>query len=188
MQMKRVIGWVICLLGLIAVVCLWVRHGVDAAIQRATSNHTLAVSAKSRVASLAVAGEKLEPKAVGQGSSEHPFQGSEGSEANARLTDTWTTGLVIADALLRSRPNLPTGNSGELLSLDFRSRLDAWGHGFCYSLKGNTVVLFSGGDTRVSPDCEKWHAPTETVDLPHGRLIKTPGGGFLLVAVQEQAK
>jgi hypothetical protein len=189
MRFKKMMAWGISVLVLVVAVCLWVRHGVDAAIRNVTSNQDLKVAAKSTVASLAVAGEKLEPESSArqpqQGALDRYAQDPKKAESDARLTDTWTSGLVIADVLLSStQAKSAVGSSDDIPGLDSKFQVDGWGHRFCYSLQPNMAILFSGGDIAGFRDCQKWNAPTNVTGLPRGRLVKTAEGGFLLIVVR----
>jgi hypothetical protein len=62
-------------------------------------------------------------------------------------------------------------------------RNDAWGHAFCLLRREDTLLIISAGSAAPStPLCRDIHMEArELAQLPHGKLLESPSGAFLLV-------
>ena len=108
----------------------------------------------------------------------------EGFRADAKVFDTWFNATRLATQVLdRGTDRNWVRSSSEIDYLKPEDRLDAWGHAFCLLRRENTLLVISAGSAAPStPLCRDIHMEArELAQLPHGKLLESPSGAFLLV-------
>jgi len=103
--------------------------------------------------------------------------------ATAKISETWYNASWIADEVLKDESVGDWVRRSDELRFMRISQLDAWGHPFCLLRRDKTVAILSAGSkAESSPVCADIPmSAAELNQLPHGRIIETPGGSLVLV-------
>src|SRR5258706_2794641 len=109
---------------------------------------------------------------------------------DAKLFDTWMASAKLGLAALK---NTRRGNwvrsSADADYVASQDRVDPWNHTFCLLRRDDDLLVVSGGPKAPgSPLCRDIQLKAKDLaELPHGKLLESPAGDFILVVEQAHA-
>ncbi len=107
-----------------------------------------------------------------------------GFQADAKLADTWMSAISLAEAVFNHGPDgnwVRSADDIRIVTTDHRT--DTWGHPFCVLRREHVLAVVSAGPAAPTvPNCKDISIKaSELAQLPHQKLLETPGGALLLV-------
>jgi len=109
---------------------------------------------------------------------------------DAKLFDTWMASAKLGLAALK---NTRRGNwvrsSADADYVASQDRVDPWNHTFCLLRRDDDLLVVSGGPKAPgSPLCRDIQLKAKDLaELPHGKLLESPAGYFILVVDKAHA-
>jgi hypothetical protein len=180
---RNLVGGAGCVLVLTVGVYFLVTHSLDNAFANADFT-SLVVGSKAAVANVLVMRQPPKQLTSAQGFLGANQKESKNLPSDAKLLDVWILSAQIAESTLKATGAGSWVRSTEsAVYLPAAQRHDPWNHCECVMRRGDTVAVISGGPSASSsPVCRNiGMTEDELAKLPHGRLIETPAGNFILV-------